>query len=461
MAYLRRRVESCGGSGSYIAALSTYLSDHEYSSVLPNDLINSLIKASPTCLSNLMFEASPLLFSAGVPLVTAAWVGGDPASKRLLLTQSRFFASSYSAALANAPTIRWTLPILVTAGNASTVLKSEAAAIAQEVAKNGGLSDGTLGAVDYNPMIDGWISFTNATGGDYFRVQLPIEALDAFADALVRGDSVIPPPDSRAAIVDDLFALGESLTTNTPSITYALGWLLRWGKNETAPAVRTAIASRINRIFYLLTDDVPLSANGNPNILPSAAIPGTNLYSCTQNLLAYASAVGISRSTILSLNASVAGVNRQNLAASLSAGLDAVSASSALSRVATGASRDIAWLWMSNNWNNMQAWYGYRSTLASTVRTVTRSFRSFEYADAVSAFFSNVAGATPVVDGTWQRSIESIHANAGWASSTDATNVCAYLADLSSSNIFTKYSSNMDKNVYDDTHVLQTNSLDI
>ena len=83
---------------------------------------------------------------------------------------------------------------------------------------------------------------------------------------------------------------------------------------------------------------------------------------------------------------------------------------------------------MRANWRTLYAFFGFRSTLSALVRTVTRAFVSPEYAADVAGVFAELqAGplAATVVDGAWQRAVESVRANAAWAASADAAAVCA------------------------------------
>jgi hypothetical protein len=136
----------------------------------------------------------------------------------------------------------------------------------------------------------------------------------------------------------------------------------------------------------------------------------------------------VSPASVASINASTAGANRYAAADALAAPMDAANASAILTRVATGATRDMAWAWMRANWRTLYAFFGFRSTLATLVRSVTRAFVSLEYATDVASVFEELqAGpfAATVVDGTWQRAVESVRANAAWAASADAAAVCS------------------------------------
>jgi hypothetical protein len=91
--------------------------------------------------------------------------------------------------------------------------------------------------------------------------------------------------------------------------------------------------------------------------------------------------------------------------------------------------RDLGWRWLTGSFPLFTQLYGQRSTLATLVRSAARSFGSLEYAPAVASFFAQQGRLFPVVEGTWQRAVESIQANAAWQD-RDRGATCAYLQGL-------------------------------
>lgn len=433
IAGLQRRVDGAGGAGAFDRALTTYLAAHAHAAVQPQDLIGALVLAAPGPLAGLAGETSQLLYAPGVPLVTAAWAADGPASKTLVLTQTRFFAGAASAASAGGqPAMLWTIPLVVLAGNASAALAAGAAMAASALEANGGLTGATLQGLTlaYDPSVDGWLSLTDGSPRAYFRTLLPAEAYDAMAAALAGGTGELPPADARAALIDDLFAAAEAGVG--PGAAYALSWAARWVAADSAPAVRAAVAARVTRLAALLTDDVPLAAAGNVDVRPAAATPGTPAAVCLQALLTYSGArLGVSAAALAAVNRSTLGANRHIIAAALGAPFDASNVSAIFSAVATGASRDMAYMWLRARWPAVWAFLGFRSTLATLVRSVVRGFTSAAYADDAAATFAALqAGpySAPVIDGAWQRAVEQVRANAAWAASADASAVCALVS---------------------------------
>ena len=121
-------------------------------------------------------------------------------------------------------------------------------------------------------------------------------------------------------------------------------------------------------------------------------------------------------------------VNRSALAQSLLVPYDASNVAALVSAVAANpAARDIAWAFVRDQWAGVTRFLGYRSTLASLVRSATRSFVSAPLAADVAAFFTPArVAATPVVTGTWERALENIEAARAWVAA-DSAATCAFL----------------------------------
>jgi hypothetical protein len=121
-------------------------------------------------------------------------------------------------------------------------------------------------------------------------------------------------------------------------------------------------------------------------------------------------------------------VDRAALSRSLAGPYDASNVSAIVSAVAANpAARDIAWAFLRDNWSGVTRYLGYRSTLATLVRTVARNFVSAPLAADVAAFFSpSLVAATPVVSGTFERALENVEAARLWAAE-DSEATCAFL----------------------------------
>jgi hypothetical protein len=418
-AALRRRTEAAR-AGSFVGGLRALLAARAYGAITPPALVAALAEASGV--AALGDEVGALLYSSGVPLVTAAWQGGSAASGTLRLTLSRFAAPAAGAAAAP-----WVVPLTVLSQRPSPELAAAASAAAVALAASGGYAAAPLAALAlrYNATADGFLLLSNGSAGEYFRVAYPAEALGAFAAALAGGGGGGLAPDARAALLDDTFAVAEARAgCATCDTAAALQWAAAWVRADAAPQVAAAMAARVARLFALLVDDVPLGAGAG--VAPAAATRGTPRYACTQALLAYArDALGVA---VSGLNASVAALARPAALAALdAAAVDAASASGALTRLAVPGGRDLAWTWAKANWARLTAWYGYRSTLATLTRALGRGFTSPELAADFAAFFAARGAATPVVDGAWQRAVEAARANAAFFSGADAAGVCAFV----------------------------------
>jgi hypothetical protein len=227
-------------------------------------------------------------------------------------------------------------------------------------------------------------------------------------------------------LIDDLFSLSQAGYQGF-NTSYALSWAARWVGSSSAPQVTDALAAHASRVFQLLlTDDVPLSGSGAPALKPRAATPGTPEFACSQAFLQFCTQrLGLPASLAASLNSSLL-VDRAALNASLAGPLDAANASSTLTRATVCGARDVGWRWLTTSLPLFTQYYGQRSTLATLVRSAARSFGSPEYAAAVASFFEAQGRLFPVVEGTWQRAVESIQANAAWRA-RDGGATCAYL----------------------------------
>lgn len=411
-AALRRRVEA-RSLGSFYSGVRTFLSSHAFGSVQPADLLSAL---------NVGAEFDALINMPGVPLVAVAYNAGQ-----LQLSLTRFLGSG---AIPD-----WTVPLSIAAQHPSNAVALASTAASSALAASGGYTaPQLLGlSIPWTSGTDGWITFSNGSASQYYRVAYPVEVLDSFAAALSDGRGGGLSDDARSSLVDDYFSLAEAgAGCATCTTQAALAWAARWVSSDNSSQVFSTVSARVSRLFALLVDDVPPAAQGSLTALPAAATPGTASFACTQSLLVFArDSLGVGASTIASLNNSVANVNRTALRMLLDAPLDAVSVTTALSRVAVNGARDIAWLWAKDNWSLLVSFYGFRSTLATLTRTLGRSFTSAAWAADAEVFFSARAAATPVIDGAWQRAVESARFNAAWragAVSGDAS-LCSWLAN--------------------------------
>lgn len=415
-AALRRRVEA-RSLGSFFSGVRSFLASRAYGSVQPSDLLSAL--------NIIGGEFDALINSPGVPVVSVTYSTGQ-----LTFNLSRLLGSG------GIPS--WVVPLSVTAQRPSNALALASVAASSALATTGGYTAAQLSglSITWTAATDGWVAFSNGSASEYYRVSYPVEVLDSFASALSDGRGGGLSDDARAALVDDVFALAEAGAGCASCTTQAaLSWAARWVNSDNSSIVFSTVSSRVSRLFSLLVDDVPPSAQGALAAMPEAAMPGTPSFACTQSLLIFArDSLGVSASTIASLNNSVANVNRTALRLSLNVPLDAVSATTVLSRVAVNGARDIAWLWAKENWSLLTSFYGFRSTLATLVRTLGRSFTSTAWADDMDTFYGAHASATPVVDGAWQRAVESARFNAAWRSGNVAS-LCSWLANAPQSGL--------------------------
>ena len=214
------------------------------------------------------------------------------------------------------------------------------------------------------------------------------------------------------------------------ALVWASGWAT--GPFGRASSVRSALIRRVARLGSLLVDDVPLARAGDPSALPEAYTPGTLRNDCLLALIRFANAsMGLRPGELGALGAPL---NRSNLAAILASPVDALNASATLSAVAAvPGGRDLAWAALTGAWwARLRTWYAARSTLAQLVRSTGRAFTSLPYSAALDAWWGGPTGAAaglPVLQGTWQRAIESVQAGAAWAASQDAADLCAFLVE--------------------------------
>ena len=424
VAAISRRVEAVT-PGSFIGGLQVYLTARSYAAAQPIDLIGAL--AAGAGVPNLGAEFNAQLFLPGVPLLRAE-VGTS--GQGLSLSVTRFFVcpeSAATAAAAGQALTPWSaLPLTISAATPSSALSAAAAAAAAALA--GSIGGTALPAVlPYDPAADGWIVVTAGAPTDYVRVLYPPVVYSALGAALAGG---APPTalgvGARAALVDDLFAAAEARTTWSSSgtgsnvnMSFALAWAASWIGSEANAYVRASLSSRLRRLQQLLVDDVPLANCGDPAVVPRAAVPGTDAFTCLAALRAYATVVG----TPLNLPTT----NRTALAASLVAPLDAANASNVLLGIAANPfGRDIAWAAFRSATPTWLGWYGYRSTLGGIARGLAVNFHSAEYASDEAVLWEGLGAQASAAAGSWQRGVERITAGAGWAAA-DYTATCAFL----------------------------------
>jgi hypothetical protein len=422
IARLQARVEGAR-TGSFAAGLSAYLRAHAHGSAVPADLFTALSAASGV--ATLAAEFQTAAFSAGAPLVTAAWA----APGTLVLTQSRFFASAASAASAGAVPL-WTVPLTITAANPSPALS--AALALQPPAGFGGV---TLALLPFSIERDGWLLLANGSAAEYSRSLLTPDMYEALARALENsgggGAAALPPVDARAQLLDDVFALAEArVAPAIVNMSFALAYAARWvGTEANSSSVRSVLSTRLARLRVLLTDDVAAGDIGNAAVAPRAVTPGTDEFACLQALFSFAA-------SRLGMSPQSGAVNRTALKQSLLVPYDASNVNALISSVAANpGARDIAWAFLRDNWSGVTRFLGYRSTLASLVRSATRSFVSAPLAADIAAFFTpTLVAATPVVTGTWERALENIEAARTWVAA-DAAATCAFLRSAAPSAI--------------------------
>jgi hypothetical protein len=425
---LQRRLEALL-PGSFLAGLRAYLTSKAYSAAVPNDLLSSLAAAAGLSSAQLGAEFAALLFQPGVPLVTAQWAAGGGG---LELTQARFFASPYSAAaaVASPPPALWSIPLTIDSLSPSAPLSAAAQAAAAALAQSGGYASPSLlpAPLNYSLTPGNWLTLHNGSAGEYYRVQYPLDVYEQQAASFAAGLR-LPPPSALAVLIDDLFSLSQAGYKGL-NTSYALSWAARWVGKSSAQQVTDALTTHASRVFQLLlTDDVPLSGGGAPSLKPRAATPGTPEFACSQAFLQFCTQrLGLPASLASSLNSSLL-VDRAALNASLSGPMDAANASSTLTKATVCGARDLGWRWLTGSFPLFTQLYGQRSTLATLVRSAARSFGSLEYAPAVASFFAQQGRLFPVVEGTWQRAVESIQANAAWQD-RDRGATCAYLQGL-------------------------------
>lgn len=271
-------------------------------------------------------------------------------------------------------------------------------------------------ALAYDPSVDGWLSLSDGGGGDYYRTALPVSVLQLLAPAMAAGEG--PPADARAALLDDVFALGEAGMAGY-NTSFALRWAAGWAGADAAPQVAAALRARLLRLQMLTTADVAWAARGDP----AAAPPDDGCVAALQAFMLRAFNVSGSYDP-----ASVA-ADRASMAASLLGPVDAANASVIIGRAAEHpACRDLAWAAVERGWAQLTGWLGYRSTLASLVRGASRHFVSHEWQAGVDRFQGGAAAveaAWPVLTGTMQRGIEWRDSNIDWQAQRPA--VCAFL----------------------------------
>ena len=453
IAFLARWVEAAGGPGAFAAGVARFLRARAYGSALMGDLLEALTAASGLPAGALAAGAAPLLQEPGVPLLVGAWApgSGGAAGGQLELSQRRLFAGASSAAAAGARARAqlWTLALWnISAGSPREGLRAAAgAAVGAAASAAGGYAAQRLAPpLPYDPAQDGWLTLSAGGGGDYLRVSLPREAMDALGSAAAGGGGggggSPPAPAALAAALDDALAVAEAAGAGAdvgrsegdePAMDTAqvLAWAKGWVGGSPAgahPAVRAVLLARTLRLANLLVDDVPLAAAGDPAALPDAYTPGSLASLCLEGLFALANAsFGLPRAT---LGAAGRPLDRAALAQGLQRPWSVANASAALTAVAAApGGRDLAWAALTARWQELRGWYGYRSTLATLARAVGRVATSAPYAEAQAAWWQAAghADAAPVVDGAWQRAVEAVRAAAEWRESLDAQRLCAWL----------------------------------
>lgn len=216
--------------GSFQDGMAAYIRKFQYSNTVPDDLWASLSTALPAPTmpdDSLTTRLQPYTLRSGVPVVTFEWRGvTDPAvaatttSGTLVVSQRRFFASSYSRQLASAQELStvWWIPLTLAAERGEAVATGVAAAAAQAASSGGFASASWATTIEYDLGRDGWIKANmNQTG--YYRVNYPVAVWQRFAKTLPQqlgnaSSSVTPGatlyPNDRAQLLGDSFALWYS-----------------------------------------------------------------------------------------------------------------------------------------------------------------------------------------------------------------------------------------------------------